>query len=103
MVNAEMGVESMSRRHTPGRRTRKKRPETVGEQVANQVAKTYHGKARKLPTPEIIILAPRIRPESAQEAPEEPSATESPPKPKTASQRRAEVLADMKEEARRWR
>jgi len=94
---------TMSRKHTPGRRTRRKRKDTAAEQVADQARKTYRGQARKLPMPEVIVLAPRIRTEPAQEAPAEEDATASTEPTKDPIELRAEVVADIREEMRRWR
>lgn len=68
----------MSRRHQPGRRTRRKRPE-----------------------PEVIVLARRSQP--PQGAPKPDDDTVGAQSPEHHRDRRGEVLADIREEARRWR
>jgi hypothetical protein len=68
----------MSRRHQPGRRSRK----------------------RKRDNPEVIILAPRQTP---RKAPQPDDYAQLPPTPERQRDRRAEVLEDIQEEIRRWR
>lgn len=63
-------------RHQPGRRTRKKRQ-----------------------PPEVIVLAPR----QPSQAPAPDDEAREVPAPERQRDRRREVLADMQEEARRWR
>lgn len=67
----------MSRKHRPGRRTRRKRQ-----------------------PPEVIVLAPR---QPLQDAPAPDDEAREVPAPERKRDRRREVVADMQEEARRWR